>query len=183
MNGKRKDLMMSIAMCLLVVFALYQFLVKPQRAQLASVRAERMNLEQTLTQVQSDLVTTGSVAPVDAASSPGAVEVPIEAGLADLLRLLQTIGQDTGMVQQSVSPSSLGANPSGVGGSLQITISASGPHSAVAMYLQRIRDLERLMVIEQVGVESPGGGSVDQVQLVLRAFTQQAPSQTDVAAT
>lgn len=174
MNGKRKDLMMSIAMGLLVVFALYQFLIKPQRAQLASVRSERDNLAQTLTQVQGELVTPVSTVPADAGSAQ-AVEVPAEPGLPDLLRMLQTIGQETGMVQQSVSPSSLGANPSGPGGSLQITIGASGSHAAVAVYLQRIRDLERLMVIEQVGLDSPGGDSIDHVQLVLRVFSQQAP--------
>lgn len=174
MNGKRKDIMMSIAMGLLVVFALYQFLMKPQRAQLASVRNERDNLQQTLTQVQGELVTPAATVPVDAGSAQ-AVQVPAQPGLADLLRMLQTIGQDTGMVQQSVSPSSLGANPSGPGGSLQITIGASGPHAAVAVYLQRIRDLERLAVIEQIGVDSPGGDSIGHVQLVLRVFSQQAP--------
>lgn len=183
MNGKRKDLMMSIAMALLVVFALYQFLIKPQRAQLASVRSDRDNLEQALAQVQGDLGATASTVPVDAGSAPAAVEVPTEPGLADLLRLLQAIGAETGMAQQSVSPGSLGANPSGPGGSMQITIAASGPHAAVAMYLQRIRDLDRLMVIEQVGVESPAGDSVDHVQLVLRVFSQRAPVAPDGAAT
>jgi Tfp pilus assembly protein PilO len=181
-SGKRKDLTLSIVMGVLVVFALYYFLIRPQRSTLDTARAQRQDVEQTLSAAQRELVTPSPTAAGAEPADASGIAIPAEPRLAELLRQLQTIGQESGVTQQSVSPSPLGANPSGAGGSLQITISASGTHSAVAMYLQKIRDLERLAVIEQVGVDTAPGASTDHVQLSLRVFTQQGPVAMTAAA-
>ena len=79
--------------------------------------------------------------------------VPNAPELATLLRQLQAIATETNMVMGSLTPSPLTANPAGPGGSVQISIGASGSREAADTYLGRLRDLERLLVIEQLSVQ------------------------------
>ena len=121
--------------------------------------------------------------------------VPSTPELATLLRQLQAIATETNMVVGSITPSPLTANPAGPGGSVQISIGASGSREATDTYLGRLRDLERLLVIEQLSVQERGAvaeetaAAVDatgsagtvveipevQVQLTMRVFTLTGP--------
>ena len=77
--------------------------------------------------------------------------------MAQLLRQLQAVADQTGVTLAAIIPTPLGENPSGPGVRWQVSITASGPHAAVRAYLAALRDLERLLVIEQIADNSPAG--------------------------
>jgi Tfp pilus assembly protein PilO len=170
----RKDLVMLIAMGVLVLFAVYNFLIRPQGADLSSVRDERVAVEQAVSDAERDLVDPVVAPNGQSAEDVSALDkaVPVEPALSALLRQLQQIAAETGMLHGSISPAPLGPNPSGPGGSLQIAIAASGSPAAALAYIDRLRDLERLVVIEQIGVTVQPDGS-EQLQISARVFTRQ----------
>ena len=115
-------------------------------------------------------------------ADPGAAPpaVPDDPAMAQLLRQLQAVADQTGVTLAAVDPTRLSENPSGPGGSLAVSITASGPHASVRAYLAALRDLERLLVIEQIAdniqlatAEQPQQS--DQIQLSVRVFTLQQP--------
>jgi hypothetical protein len=115
----------------------------------------------------------------DAGAARPAV-IPLDSAVAQLLRQLQAVAEQTNVTLAAVTPAPLSENPSGPGGSMQLTIAASGSHAAVQAYIQGLRDLERLLVIEQVAVNTPVAEpdqpqQPDQLQLSVRVFTLQAP--------
>jgi hypothetical protein len=61
-----------------------------------------------------------------------------------------------------------------------ISITASGSHDGVQAYLKGLRDLDRLLVIEQISISTPPAAAEqaqqpDQLQLSVRVFTLRAP--------
>lgn len=157
---------------LLVIAAVYMMLIKPQGAELSAARDEAANAR---IHVDDALVMLARARPDTSADESSDVQelaldraVPPSPEQSELLRQLQTIADDTGVAYASVSPTLPGPNPAGPGGSAPLTINASGPGEAIDAYLGRIRDLERLLVIETVSTLSQSG--VTQLQLTIRAF-------------
>lgn len=164
----------------LVIAALYVLVLKPQGAELAATRDEAATAQQGLDDALLMLSQLGRAAGGDAGGGPQdaalSVAVPPNAELSQLLRHLQTIATDTGVAHASVSPTTPGPNPAGPGGSISLTINASGARDAIDAYLGRIRDLERMLVIEQVSTLTPPGEAVEtQLQLTVRAFSTATP--------
>ena len=180
MNRSRKDVAMMVAIGALLVFAMYNFVFRPQTSELSTARGELRSVEQSVSDAQLALQT-----PVDASvpiADPGAAPpaVPDDPAMAQLLRQLQAVADQTGVTLAAVDPTRLSENPSGPGGSLAVSITASGPHASVRAYLAALRDLERLLVIEQIAdniqlatAEQPQQS--DQIQLSVRVFTLQQP--------
>ena len=61
-----------------------------------------------------------------------------------------------------------------------IAINATGSHDGVQSYLKELRDLDRLLVIEQIAITTPPSvvdqpQEPDQLQLSVRVFTLRAP--------
>jgi Tfp pilus assembly protein PilO len=169
----RKDVIMMIAMGVLLLFAAYNFLIRPQGAELSSVRDERVAVEQGIIDANGELLapkTPNGQSALDVSALDKAV--PTQPALATLLRQLQQIADETGMLHGSISPSPLGPNPAGAGGSVQISIAASGSADAALGYIERLRDLERLVVIEQIAIDVQPDGS-EQLQISARVFTRQ----------
>ncbi len=176
MNRSRKDNTMLIVMGVLVLFAAYTFLIRPQGAELSSLRDDRQRVQQQISSAELALLT-----PVDESGDPSvtdptglAVSVPADPAVPTLLRQLQSIAVETGMLHGSISPSPLSVNPSGPGGSLQIAITASGTHDATLAYVQRLRDFDRLFVIEQIGI-TVQPDATEQLVLAARVFTSGTP--------
>jgi Tfp pilus assembly protein PilO len=173
MTRSPKDKAMLIAMGVLLLFAAYNFLIRPQGAELSSAREERTNVEQKLSDAQAALLAQPD--PEQGQSQPDAAAleaaVPAQPAIATLLRQLQAIATETGMSHASISPSAVGANPAGPGGSLQIAIIAFGSHDATLDYVQHLRDLERLVVIEQVAIDVQPDAT-EQLQISARVFTR-----------
>ena len=112
--------------------------------------------------------------------------IPSGSAITDLLRQLQAVADSTGVALASVSPTPLAENPSGPGGSMQISITASGPHTSVQAYLEALRTMPRLLVIEQIGITtqpalSDGTPQADQLELSARVFTLRPPPGAPVA--
>lgn len=172
MNRSRKDITLMFVIGALLLFAVYNFLIKPQRADLASVRDDVRRVEQDIS--DANLALRGPVertpTPPDA-SSPA---VPDDPALAGLLRQLQATADLAGVALAAVDPSALIVNPSGLGGSVQVTISASGAQDSLLQYLEQLRDLERVMVIVQVGIDTPPELPA-QLKMTARVFTRQTP--------
>jgi Tfp pilus assembly protein PilO len=118
-------------------------------------------------QAQHDLALVLSAA--DAAALDAAI--PAQPAIATLLRQLEAIASDTGMSHASISPSPVGTNPAGPGGSLQLAIIAFGSHDAALKYVQGLRDLERLVVIEQLAIDVQPDAT-EQLQISARVFTR-----------
>ena len=187
MNRSRKDVAMMAVMGILLLFAAYNFVFKPQQSELSNVRDDRAQVEQNIADsqllLQAPIVT--SVALPGAEPAAALPAVPSDPAMADLLRQLQAVADSSGVALASVAPAPLSPNPNGQGGSLQISITASGPHSSVQAYLEALRDLPRLLVIEQVGVTvrpaaADGTPQSDQLQLAARVFTLRPPAGTPV---
>lgn len=176
MNRSPKDVKMMVLMGVLVLFAAYYFVLKPQGSELSAARDDRQTTEQAISDAQ--LVLQGPLDTVvgqpDLGTEALTVEIPADPAISTLLRQLQAVATETGVAQGSISPSPLGENPSGPGGSMQITISATGSHEASLAYIQRLRDLDRLFVIEQISI-SVGGDGAEQLQISARVFTREGP--------
>ena len=188
MNRSRKDVAMMAVMGVLLLFAAYNFVVKPQQSELSAVRDDRAQVEQNISdarlKLQAPVDTSGAVA----GDEPGSAfpAVPSDPAMAELLRQLQAVAESSGVALASLAPTPLSPNPNGQGGSLQISITASGPHASVQAYLEALRNLPRLLVIEQVGVTVQpaaldGTPESDQLQLAARVFTLRPPAGTRVA--
>jgi Tfp pilus assembly protein PilO len=173
MNRSPKDKAMLSAMGVLVLFAAYNFLIRPQGAELSSVRDERANVEQRVSAAEVDLQAQPDSDQGQPSADVAALElaIPTDPAIATLLRELQAIASETGMSHASISPSPVGPNPAGPGGSLQIAIIASGSHDATLAYVQRLRDLERLVVVEQLAIDVQQDAT-EQLQISARVFTR-----------
>jgi Tfp pilus assembly protein PilO len=185
MKRSRKDKTMLIAVCVLVLFAAYNFLIRPQGAALTSAQDERALVELATSDARLTLL-----APADATEDPtsgdvdpgaDALAIPSDPAFSTLLRQLQTIATETGMLHGSIAPTALSTNPNGPGGSLLIAISASGSADAAQRYIQRLRDLERLVVVEQIGLSVQPDG-LSQLQISARVFSQQVPADPSLVA-
>jgi type II secretory pathway pseudopilin PulG len=187
MNRSRKDVSMMIVIGVLLVFAMYNFLFRPQGTELSSARSQHQSIEQKIADAQRvlqapvDTAATGS----DPAAKPSAV--PEDPAVSQLLRQLQTAADQTGVTLAAINPAPLGANPQGPGGSVQIAITASGPHESIRAYVAALRDLDRLLVVEGFGddVQPAADQAVqtDQLQLAVRVFTLRAPAGAVVTTT
>ena len=184
MNRSRKDIAMMFAMGALLLFAVFNFVYKPQRSQLSGARSDLQRVEQSITDAKLTLQAPTTTSLDQAESS--SLAIPQDPAISNLLRQLQAVADDTGVALASISPTPLAVNPSGPGGSLQLSITASGSHTAVQGFLQQVRDLDRLMVIEQIGVTSQVATELarqtDQLQLAVRVFTLQPPATAPIAA-
>jgi Tfp pilus assembly protein PilO len=177
MNRSRKDVTLMYVIGALLLFAAYNFLIKPQGAELSDARSQRAGVEQSVSDAELALVAPSTTVEGQPAVDPGALSlaIPTDPAISTLLRQLQAIAAETGVLQGSISPSPLSANSVGPGGSLQIAITASGPHDATQAYLLRLRDLERLFVIDQISISIQPADGTEQLQISARVFTQQPP--------
>jgi Tfp pilus assembly protein PilO len=186
-----KNAKMPVVLGGLAVVAGYVMIWRPQSSSIAEARQDRRQAEQQL--VELEAVSTATTIVVEAADGSTRqlllAAVPATPELAALLRQLQAIATETGMVMGSMSPMPLTANPAGPGGSVQISMAAAGSREAADAYLGRLRDLERLLVIEQLSVQERAatgaeiaegaGAAVElpevQMQVTLRVFTIGGP--------
>ena len=183
MNRSRKDIAMMAVMGVLLLFAAYNFVFKPQQSELSGARDGRAQAEQSVADAQLALQaptdSSNAVTAADPAAAP--LAIPADPAITNLLRQLQAVADSSGVALASVSPTPLAANPSGPGGSMQISITASGPHASVQAYLEALRTMPRLLVIEQIGIAtqpalSDGTPQSDQLQLSARVFTLRPPA-------
>ena len=184
MNRSRKDIVLMFAMGAMLVFAVFNFVFKPQRSDLSGARSEVQHVEQDISDAQLTLrAPVNSVADPARASSTAIPETPEISGL---LRQLHAIAEASSVTLGSIGPNPLTPNPSGPGGSLTFAINASGPHEAVLAFVQQLRDMDRLTVVEQVGiVRQPAtdtSSQLDQLQMTVRVFTQLPPAIAPMAA-
>ena len=188
MNRSRKDVAMMAVMGVLLLFAAYNFVFKPQQSELSGARDDRAQAEQNISNarlsLQAPIDASNAVPSADPAAAP--LAIPLGSAITDLLRQLQVVADSTGVALASVSPTPLAENPSGPGGSMQISITASGPHTSVQAYLEALRTMLRLLVIEQIGITtqpalSDGTPQADQLQLSARVFTLRPPPGAPVA--
>lgn len=193
-----KNAKMPVVLGGLAVVAGYVMIWRPQSSSIAEARQDRREAEQQLVEMQR--VGTATTVVVEAADGSKrqllVTAVPQAPELATLLRQLQAIATETNMAMGSMTPSPLTANPAGPGGSVQISIGAAGSREAADAYLGRLRDLERLLVIEQLSVQERAGAAAPdtaaaadaagtasdaveipevEVQLTMRAFTTAGP--------
>jgi Tfp pilus assembly protein PilO len=188
MNRSRKDVVMMGVMAVLLLFAVFNFVFKPQQSKLSSVRDDVARVEQNISDAQLMLLaptdTSNALPPDDAGST--LLAIPSDPAMPALLRQLQATADSAGVALASVSPTPLAENPNGPGGSMQISISASGPHASVQAYLEALRGMPRLIVIEQIGITmqpaaAEGTPQVDQLQLSARVFTMRPSAGAPVA--
>ncbi|MEO8265856.1 MAG: hypothetical protein ABI706_10145 [Ilumatobacteraceae bacterium] len=181
MNRSRKDMTMMAAMAGLMLFAAFNFLYKPQRSELSSASSELRSVEQSVSDaellMQTPVTTTTIVGVEPGAALPA---IPEDMALTQLLRQLQGVADQTGVTVAAITPTQLSENPSGPGGSMGLAITASGPHDSLRAYVQGLRDLERLLVIEQISITAvppvaDQPAQPDQLQLSARVFTLVPP--------
>ncbi|MEY2553079.1 MAG: hypothetical protein QOC57_939 [Ilumatobacteraceae bacterium] len=178
MNRSRKDVTLMVVMGTLLLFAVFNFVFKPQRNSLSAARGDLQRVVLNLSAADATLrapIVTSPAQAQDASSTA----IPADPAVTTMLRQLQAIADSSGVVLASVAPTSLSVNPMGPGGSLQVSISASGSHEAVRAYVVALRDLDRLAVVEQIGISTQAAtdltGQADQVALSVRVFTLQSP--------
>jgi len=181
-----KDARMAVVLGGLAAVAGYVMIWRPQSGSLGEAQEKRRDAEEELVRIQ-DSATTTTVVVTDGSGDIVLVAVPSHPQLSTLLRQLEAIARETGTTVTSMTPAPLTANPAGPGGSVQISIGASGSRVATDAYLGRLRDLERLLVIEQVGLQERSATApvpaedapeIPEVtlQLTIRVFTADAPA-------
>jgi Tfp pilus assembly protein PilO len=189
MNRSRKDLTMMVAMAALLVFAVFNFVFKPQRSELSTARGNLQTVEQKISDAALKLQTpvpTTTTSPVDGPAAAPAI--PEDPALTQLLRQLQAAAESTGVTYSVITPTPLGVNPNGPGGSMAMSIAATGSHDGVRAYIQALRDMDRLLVIEQISITTAPAVAgqpqqLDQLQLSVRVFTLRAPPSAEIPTT
>ena len=189
MNRSRKDVTMMVAMAALLVFAVFNFVFKPQRSELSTARGNLPPVEQKISDAALQLqapVSTTTTSPTDGPAAAPAV--PEDPALTQLLRQLQAVAESTGVTYSVITPTPLSENPSGPGGSMAMSIAATGTHDGVQAYVKGLRDLDRLLVIEQISITTPPAVAgqpqqPDQLQLSVRVFTLRAPPSAEIPTT
>jgi len=184
-----KDARMAVVLGGLAAVAGYVMIWRPQSGSLGEAQEKRRDAEEELVRIQ-DSATTTTVVVTDGSGDIVLVAVPSHPQLSTLLRQLEAIARETGTTVTSMTPAPLGTNPAGPGGSVQISIGASGSRVSTDAYLGRLRDLERLLVIEQVGLQersatapAPAEDAPEipevTLQLTIRAYTADPPVSAD----
>jgi Tfp pilus assembly protein PilO len=189
MNRSRKDVTMMVAMAALLIFAVFNFVFKPQRSELSTARSNLQTVEQKISDAALTLqvpVSTTTTAPIDGPAAAPAI--PEDPALTQLLRQLRAVAESTDVTYSAITPTPLSENPSGPGGSMALSITASGSHDAVQAYVKGLRDLDRLLVIEQISITTPPAvvgepQQPDQLQLSVRVFTLRAPASAEIPTT
>ncbi|MGZ4740369.1 MAG: GspMb/PilO family protein [Ilumatobacteraceae bacterium] len=182
MKRSRKDVTMIAAIAAMLLFAVFNFVFKPQRTELSGAKSNLQGVEQNISDAELKLQAPTTTTTATDADSPAAQPaIPEDPALTQLLRQLQAVAGQNGVTYAAITPSPLSENPSGPGGSMLISITASGPHDGVQAYLQGLRDLDRLLVIEQIAITAPPAVAgqpqqPDQLQLSIRVFTLQPPA-------
>jgi Tfp pilus assembly protein PilO len=181
MNRSRKDVTMIAAIVAMLVFAVFNFVFKPQRSDLSTAKSDLQTVQQNISDAELRLQAPAVTTTTSDANSPAVPPaIPEDPALTQLLRQLNAVAGQNGVTYAAIAPSPLTENPSGPGGSMLISITASGSHDGVQAYLKGLRDLDRLLVIEQISISTPPAAAdqakqPDQLQLSLRAFTLRAP--------
>ena len=170
MTRSPKDKAMLTAMGVLVLFAAYNFVIRPQGGKLDALRADRSAVEQQVSDAQLNLQAPPDTSPVSATPGGADLAIPADPAISPLLRQLQAAATDSGMLYSSIAPAAPGENPAGPGGSIQVAITAAGTHDARLDYVQRLLDLERLFVIEQISI-TVQPDTTEQLQISGRVFT------------
>ena len=182
MNRSRKDVTMLAAIAAMLLFAVFNFVFKPQRTEVSNAKSNLQGVEQNISdaelKLQAPAITTTTTDGESPAAPPA---IPEDPALTQLLRQLQAVAVQNGVTYAAITPSPLSENPSGPGGSMLMSITASGSHEGVQAYLQGLRDLDRLLVIEQIAITTPPAiagqpQQPDQLQLSIRVFTLQPPA-------
>lgn len=189
MNRSRKDVTMIAAMAALLVFAVFNFVFKPQRSELSTARSNLQTVEENIADAELQLrAPTPTTTTSPKGGSAAAPAIPEDPAVTQLLRQLQAVAERNGVTYSAITPSPLGENPSGPGGSMVMSIIASGSHDGVHAYLAGLRDLDRLFVIEQISITTPPAVAdqprePDQLQLSVRVFTLSAPATAEIPPT
>ena len=144
-----------VAIGLLVVVAGYLMVVRPQGSRLGEVRDERASTEQQVTVARQQAANTPTTV---ASSEPTAADlaVPADPALPSVLRQLQAVAGESGLRHTTVTPSPPAQITGLPGGSVQLTIEASGPRAGAYVYLNRLATLPRLIVVEQMAISRDG---------------------------
>ena len=105
MNRSRKDISMMAMVAVLLIFATYNFLFRPQRSDLSDTRSQLGRVQQNISEAQLALQKPldTSVSGTDPAASAPAI--PLDPAMAQLFRQLQAVADQTGVT--------LGADHSG----------------------------------------------------------------------
>jgi Tfp pilus assembly protein PilO len=146
-----------IAVGVLAVAACYMMLLRPQGAELASVKADRQAAETKLaTAATTSTTTKGAGSAASAAENNRKtldLAVPPQIRLAEVLRQLDSVARSSGVRQSTITPAETTSLAGGAGSSAQITVSATGSRAAIETYLQQLSSLDRLFVSEQVSIQ------------------------------
>ncbi len=189
MKRSRKDLTMIAAIVAMLLFAAFNFVFKPQRSELSTAKSNLLGVEQNISKAELKLqVPAVTTTTVDASSPEVAPAIPEDPALTQLLRQLEGVAGQNGVTYSALTPSPLSENPSGPGGSMLISITAAGSHDGVQAYLKGLRDMDRMLVIEQIAITSPPPVAdqpqqPDQLQLSVRVFTLRPPFKAPAVAT
>lgn len=170
MSDTRQSVLMVGLVTVLVAGLAYVTVWRPQAANLASASDDLAAAEAQLAAVPPPS-SSATGAPGGEVETGVVLEaaVPADPQLSDLLRQLDTVATNSGVVATAVAPSRLTLDPNGaLTGS--ISISVSGPRPAAVAYLAGLAGLPRLVIVEQVSLQDAASeASLDQVQLTLTA--------------
>jgi len=171
MSDTRQSVLMVGFVSMLVAGLAYVTVWRPQAANLASASDDLAAAEAQLAAVPPPSSPSAAGTPGGEIETGAALEaaVPADPQLADLLRQLDTVATNSGVVATAVAPSRLSLDPNGaLTGS--ISISVSGPRPAAVAYLAGLAGLPRLVVVEQVSLQDAASEATpDLVQLTLTA--------------
>jgi Tfp pilus assembly protein PilO len=179
MNRSRREVALMSAVVGLLAFAVYNFAFKPQGKELATARSELHAVEQQIGVVNAELNAPVETMPtIGNGLSPAAI--PEDPAIPQLLRQLQDLADPRRVTLETITPSQLEENPNGPGGSLTLEVTVSGSHDGNEGFVEGLRDLERLLVVEKIAVipALPVAGQPtppEQLQLTIRVYTLRAP--------
>ena len=126
MKSGRSNPKVIVLLVGLVLVVAYLLVWRPRVAEVADAQANRDALTAQLAQLDAAFAASAAPTTVPASALAVDVAVPATPELPALLRQLQQVAADAGVIQSSVSQSPLVANGGVPGGTIAVTISASG---------------------------------------------------------
>jgi Tfp pilus assembly protein PilO len=152
---KSRNLAVGGVVAVLVIALWFMFVLKPTRADTSKVHKQAKEAQRETLGLQAKLAQVSDKARNEQTKRELAVlhaAVPATPQLSSFIRLANTIAAQSGITWQSVTPTE--PTRATGGNSIALGIQVQGGYAQVLDYMQRLQDLPRLVIVDNINIGS-----------------------------
>lgn len=188
---RNRPFLLFVLAALAIVALWWFFVYSPAGDELDEAKADREAEESQTAGLQAQLAQLEEIArnepEIDAQLMQYEALIPPTPDLASFILSANEIAEASGIDWQSITPSEPQADPNTGTGTIDMQISIEGGFFQALDYLNRLEDLQRLVVVDSLsmsaGAADTGGAPSLSISVVGRMFTQATPAAPGVPTT